>query len=268
MDSHQDHSIGNSLFYGQPIQHILSLEELKSKSQKIEKENELFKQCITDANIIPSFYGQPDQDTITLEYFVSRIDECVSAFTWTQEQAYIAFTTVLRGTAANWLQYYTNVNRQNPHEWTSIRSHFCKAFNNNCDIYGYSYAATNIYEQISTSVPSRHTFTAAQTLTIEGLINNALLKFSSNLHSQGVKINNTQTPLSLHGGNTNRSKHRVFCIYCRKHNHTQEECRHRITDNAPCCSPSGIAYYPQAITQKQNDKSVLFDFSKDNSVFQ
>ena len=224
----------------------------------MKEDNKLFKQCITDANIIPTFYGQPNLDTITLEYFVSRIDECVSAFKWSQKQAYIAFTTLLRGTAASWLQYFTNVNRQNPQEWTSIRSHFCKAFNDNCDVNIYSYAssATSIYNQVSTPVPSSHTFTAAQTLIIEDLIDNALEKFSANLRNQGVKFDNTHTIPSLHGGNTFKTTNKLFCIYCRKHNHEQEKCRHRIQDKAPCCTNSGIAYFPKI---KEESRSRIKD---------
>ena len=52
---------------------------------------------------IPIFYGQPDKDTITLKYYVSRIDQGVSALNWTQGNAYVAFKNYLKGAAANWL---------------------------------------------------------------------------------------------------------------------------------------------------------------------
>ena len=33
---------------------------------------------------VPIFYGQPAKDTVTLKFFVSRIDQGVSALNWTQ----------------------------------------------------------------------------------------------------------------------------------------------------------------------------------------
>ena len=107
------------------------------------------KQC----NDIPNFYGQPDKDTITLEDFLSRIDNSVSAFTYTQEMAYVAFTCSLRGAASCWLQYFTTVNRNNPQEWNSIRPHFFSAFKNHL---GYS-SATTIASAVDNNVVSHNT---------------------------------------------------------------------------------------------------------------
>ena len=45
-------------------------------------------QCIND-NIadVPYFYGQPAKDTVSLKFFVSGIDQFVSALNWTQAGA-------------------------------------------------------------------------------------------------------------------------------------------------------------------------------------
>ena len=52
---------------------------------------------------VPIFYGQPTKDTVTLKFFVSRIDQGVSALNWTQANAYTYFKNALKANAACWL---------------------------------------------------------------------------------------------------------------------------------------------------------------------
>ena len=139
---------------------------------------------------IPIFYGQPDKDTITLEYFVSRINNSVSAFTLNQKMAYIAFTTSLRGAASHWLQYFTEVNRHNVQEWTAIRSHFCKAFSNDNISNSYTYASAITSTSAIASSPDGDTFTAAQLLHIKGLVHDGLNELRDDLETHGVQIDN------------------------------------------------------------------------------
>ena len=40
---------------------------------------------------VPIFYGQPAKDTVTLNFFVSRINQGVTALNWTQADAYTYF---------------------------------------------------------------------------------------------------------------------------------------------------------------------------------
>ena len=72
----------------------------------------LIQQCIND-NIadVPIFYGQPAKDTITLNFFVSRIDQGVTALNWTQVDAYNYFKNALKSTAACWLDSWVTFNR-------------------------------------------------------------------------------------------------------------------------------------------------------------
>ena len=139
---------------------------------------------------IPIFYGQPDKDTITLEYFVSRINNSVSAFTLNQKMAYVAFTTSLRGAASHWLQYFTEVNRHNVQEWTAIRSHFCKAFSNDNISNSYTYASAITSTSAIASSPNGDTFTAAQLLQIKGLVHDGLNELRDDLETHGVQIDN------------------------------------------------------------------------------
>ena len=37
-----------------------------------------------------------------------------------------------------------------------------------------------------------------------------------------------------------------FCIFCRKPNHNQDDCRQRIAENAPCLSKNGVPYFPRS----------------------
>ena len=56
-----------------------------------------------DIATIPIFYGEKEKDTITLAYYISRIDQGVTALTWTDAQAYTYFANSTKGTAANWI---------------------------------------------------------------------------------------------------------------------------------------------------------------------
>ena len=44
---------------------------------------------------LPLFYGRPEKDTVTLKYFVSRIDQGVSTLGWTQANAYTYFMNAI-----------------------------------------------------------------------------------------------------------------------------------------------------------------------------
>ena len=65
---------------------------------------------------IPVFYGQPEKDTITLKYYVSRIDQGVSALAWTQANAFVAFKNYVKGPAADWLDGFLSINRATAQE--------------------------------------------------------------------------------------------------------------------------------------------------------
>ena len=205
---------------------------------------------------IPIFYGQPDKDTITLKYFVSRIDQGVSALTWTQKEAYVAFTNSLRGPAAHWFQYFTEVNRHNAQEWTSIKHHFCRAFGdttvlelttkpelNKDTSSNYNYASaitTNIERYLSSAIsfPQGHTFSAAQILHMKGSLSDRIdglcddLKTYERQIDSMTQIMDIMVTRSPHQGNAKQKcAIKKFCIFCHKHNHEQEECRSRINKN-------------------------------------
>ena len=59
---------------------------------------------------VPFFYGQPAKDTVTLKFFVSLIDQGVSALNWTQADAYNYFKNALKSTAACWLDSWVTFN--------------------------------------------------------------------------------------------------------------------------------------------------------------
>ena len=142
---------------------------------------------------IPIFYGQPDKDTITLAYYVSRIDPGVSALTWTQANAYVAFQNSLKGAAADWLNYFSTLNRQIAKEWNTIKPHFRKAFGDKTDpmvfansmfnikltgnVYTYAATITDImnlhiekYLASAIAFPAGHTYSAAQQLEIKSFL--------------------------------------------------------------------------------------------------
>ena len=223
---------------------------------------------------IPLFYGQPDQDTISLEEFLSKIDHSVSACSFSQKMAYITFANSLRGSAACWLSYFTGVNRNYPLEWNSIRPLFFGAFKNYLN--GFATATTptpfptskacvnsntapSTTPSGSTATNNQHysnaltpnaildqyiavtentkgiVFTRAQRFYIKGIIADELQGLRNDLLEKDVKFDNSTTTHNRpHKGGKTKQFTKLFCIYCRKHNHVEEKCRHRIRDQAPC----------------------------------
>ena len=263
MDSHQDHSIGIPLFNEKTNKHILSLEEFVSENKKMDSLQSIE---------IPLFNGQPDQDTLSLEEFLSKIDYSVSAYSFTQEMAYITFANHLRGPAASWFSYFTSVNRSIPLQWNAIRPHFFCAFAAIFKVFRTTTTRRSFYNTnpAASTAPMAHNalldgdltfynnnsasstapmaseaildsdithtenangvivFTRAQTLHIKGMISHELLNLRAELLE--AKFDNTTTPQK--GGKT-KQYNKLFCIYCRKHNHVEEKCRFRIRDQAP-----------------------------------
>lgn len=52
------------------------------------------------------------------------------------------------------------------------------------------------------------------------------------------------------GNNSNNNK--IVCVYCKKPNHHQDQCRKRITDKQPCVSNSGKTYWPRTVNAVDN----------------
>ena len=139
---------------------------------------------------VPIFYGQPAKDTVTLKFFVSRIDQGVTALNWTQADAYNYFKNALKSTAACWLDSWVTFNRNEVLEWNNVKPYFRKAFGDKIDpmvfastmfgiklanfnesLYDYTNAITKVLtlhtEKFLTTHPpliANHGLTAAQQL--------------------------------------------------------------------------------------------------------
>ena len=50
------------------------------------------------------------------------------------------------------------------------------------------------------------------------------------------------------GSGNNQKKVRPVCIHCRINGHTQEVCRSRIAQNAPCYNSKGLPFYPPQVS--------------------
>ena len=48
-------------------------------------------------------------------------------------------------------------------------------------------------------------------------------------------------------GNNSNNNSRIICVYCKKPNHHQDQCRKRIVDKQPCVSNSGKTYWPRTV---------------------
>jgi len=68
-------------------------------------------------------------------------------------------------------------------------------------------------------------------------------------------------------GNNSQKKTRPTCIYCRIPGHTQEVCRSRISNNAPCYNSKGLPFFPKIAGVDDNDSDDLVQASV-QSVFQ
>ena len=82
---------------------------------------------------LPTFYGRPEKDTVTLKYFVSRIEQGVTTLGWTQANAYTYFTNSIKSTAANWVDHHVYCHPDEAHEWNIIKPFFRKAFGDKTD---------------------------------------------------------------------------------------------------------------------------------------
>ncbi len=63
-------------------------------------------------------------------------------------------------------------------------------------------------------------------------------------------------------GQQQQSAKPFFCIFCRKPNHNQDDCRQRIAENAPCLSKNGVPYFPR--NQNPIDEE---DMTQNGSIF-
>ena len=82
----------------------------------------------TDIANIPIFYGDKAKDTITLTYYISRLDQGVSALEWTDAQAYTYFANSTKGTAANWIIGHLVENDGIAKHWSIFKPAFRLAF--------------------------------------------------------------------------------------------------------------------------------------------
>ena len=58
-----------------------------------------------------------------------------------------------------------------------------------------------------------------------------------------------------------------FCIFCRKPNHNQDDCRQRIAENAPCLSKNGVPYFPRSQNPVEEETTTQNGSIFANSVF-
>ena len=67
---------------------------------------------------------------------------------------------------------------------------------------------------------------------------------------------------SSNGAGNQQTAKPFFCIFCRKPNHNQDDCRQRIAENAPCLCKNGVPYFPR--NQNPIDEE---DITQNGSIF-
>jgi hypothetical protein len=77
---------------------------------------------------IPTFYGEPAKDTLTLSAFIHRIDRAVNLLTWNEATAFQYFEGAVRGSAQAWLESWVSDNRDIVHTWTRVKTDFRRNF--------------------------------------------------------------------------------------------------------------------------------------------
>ena len=68
-----------------------------------------------------------------MTYYISRIDQGVSALTWTDSQAYTYFANSIKSTAANWLIGHLVDNHGLVKHWSIVKPAFRLAFGDTTD---------------------------------------------------------------------------------------------------------------------------------------
>ena len=142
---------------------------------------------------------------MTLTFFVSRINQGVTALNWTQADAYTYFKNVLKSTAACWLDSWVTFNRNKVLEWDNVKPHFRKAFgdkidpmvfastmfsiklaNYNDSLYDYTNAITKILTLHTVRILATHPPLIAN----HGLTTVQLLQHTKDLITHGHAIHN------------------------------------------------------------------------------
>ena len=54
------------------------------------------------------------------------------------------------------------------------------------------------------------------------------------------------------GNNSNNNGNKIFCAYCKKPNHHQDQCRKRISERQPCIASNGKQYWPRNVNAIDN----------------
>ena len=77
---------------------------------------------------IPIFYVDATKDTVTLQYYISRIDQGITALAWTDAQAFTYFSNTTKGTAANWIIGHIAEHDDIALHWSIFKPEFRAAF--------------------------------------------------------------------------------------------------------------------------------------------
>ena len=82
---------------------------------------------------LPFFFAQKAKDTVSLQTYISRIEQGIEALEWTQENAFTYFKNSLRGDAAQWLVSTLSDFPDIDKTWTVYKPLFREAFGDTTD---------------------------------------------------------------------------------------------------------------------------------------
>lgn len=76
--------------------------------------------------------------------------------------------------------------------------------------------------------------------------------FSNNNRQQQQRPQYNNSPTTYRGPGNNSSNNKIICVYCKKPNHHQDQCRKRIADRQPCVANNGKQYWPRNVNAVDN----------------
>ena len=154
-----------------------------------------------DTATLPYFHGN-QKDSISLKFYISRIDQGIETLAWTQLTAFTYFSNSVKSVAAAWLECFLTDNPDIPRSWDRFKLPFRRAFGDTTDPIIFAQELCNIR-------PDQHgnclfTYYAAITRAV-------------NLHQEDFLTPPAQPPLPDDHGYNNAQQLLVQNVYANAH---------------------------------------------------
>ena len=103
------------------------------------------RQIDIDISNVPFFYGESEKDTVTIQVYISRIEQGRTALEWSDANAFVYFKNSLRGKSCNWLNSLINDRDDLDKTWSNFKPLLRKQFGDSANEYVFAQTIGNIH---------------------------------------------------------------------------------------------------------------------------